>query len=241
MSGPEGTRRFRVVRYREVEGRLGERVVLLDESRPRASPAAALGVGPDGRLYAAFDAAVSTGRSASGWRRTAARSCGSTPTARRRQDQPARNPVFASDYRSRRAGSTGIPRPERSWVADVKRRDVEELRGSSPASRDGSPNRPRARMPLPAGTGAAGIAFYRGTLVAGVRRRSVRRCRRWPPPAAAALRQARSDAASLDRAPLAGRRQPHPGRRGRPRRRCLRGDRPRAPASGAALGAALSY
>ena len=57
VAGPDETRRFRLVRYREVDGRLGERVVLLDRIPAAARPAAALGVGADGRLYVAFDAA----------------------------------------------------------------------------------------------------------------------------------------------------------------------------------------
>ena len=52
----EGSRQFRLVRFREVGDRLGERVVLLDGIPAGPRPSAALGTGPDGRLYVAFDA-----------------------------------------------------------------------------------------------------------------------------------------------------------------------------------------
>jgi len=162
IAGPDATRRFRVVRYREVEGRLGERVVLLDDIPAAPRPAVALGTGPDGRLYVAFDAAVSTGRtptvaSYSG-KVLRLNTDGTTP-----QDRPSSTPVYATDFLSPRAldwhPSTGA-----LVVADVKRRDLEELRIVA-ASVAGSPTLSRTRMPLPAGTGAAGMAFYRGTLV----------------------------------------------------------------------------
>jgi aldose sugar dehydrogenase len=162
VAGPDATRRFRVVRYRDVDSRFGERVVLLDDVPAAPRPAAALGTGPDGRLYVAFDAAVSSGRTpaAAAYSGKVLRlnTDGTTP-----QDQPGGSPVFAIDFVSPRAldwhPSTGA-----LVVADVKRRDLEELR-IVPASLAGSPGLSRTRMPLPAGTGASGMAFYRGTLV----------------------------------------------------------------------------
>jgi glucose/arabinose dehydrogenase len=162
VAGPEGTRRFRLVRYREVESRLGERVVLLDAIPAAVNPAAALGVGPDGRLYVAFDAAVSTGRapavaSYSG-KVLRINTDGTTP-----EDRPSRNPVFAADFVSPRS-LDWHPATGALVVADVRRRDLEELR-IVPASLEGSPNLSRTRMTLPAGIGVSGMAFYRGTLV----------------------------------------------------------------------------
>jgi aldose sugar dehydrogenase len=160
--GPDDTRRFRVVRYREVEGRLGERAVLLDGIPAAPRPAVVLGIGPDGLLYVAFDAAVSAGRtpliaSYSG-KILRLNTDGTTP-----RDQPSGNPVFGADFASPRAfdwhPSTGA-----LVVADVRRRDLEELR-IVPASLAGSASPARTRMPLPAATGAAGMAFYDGTLV----------------------------------------------------------------------------
>jgi len=159
IAGPEDTRRFRLVRYREVAGRLGERVVLLDAIPAAARPAASLASGPDGRLYVALDAAISTGRtpalaSYSG-KVLRLNADGTTP-----QDQSASLPVFATDIQSPR-GLDFHPSTGALWVADVKRRDVEELR----VILSGAPSTSRTKIPLPAGIGVAGVAFYRGTVV----------------------------------------------------------------------------
>jgi len=160
VSAPEGTGRFRLVRYREVDGRLGERAVLLDGIPAATRPSASLGVGPDGRLYVAFDSAAGSGRapaqaSYSG-KILRLNTDGTTP-----RDQPAGIPVFATDFQSPR-GLDWHPLTGVLWAADVKRRDVEELRIVVPGTASTST---RARIPLPAGTGAAALAFYRGTLL----------------------------------------------------------------------------
>jgi glucose/arabinose dehydrogenase len=156
----EGTRKFRVVRYREVNGRLGERVILLDGVRAATRPAVALATGPDGRLYVAFDAALGTGRATAqasySGKVLRLAADGTTPP-----DQAAGSPVFAADFTSPR-GIDWHPATGALWVADVKRRDLEELRIVPPA---GGSAQARARIALPAGTGAAGLAFYRGTLL----------------------------------------------------------------------------
>jgi glucose/arabinose dehydrogenase len=168
IAGPQSTRRFRVVRYREVAGRLGERVVLLDGIPAATRPAASLAIGPDGRLYVALDAGISTGRtpalaSYSG-KVLRLNTDGTTP-----QDQPAGIPVFATDIQSPRAmdfhPSTGA-----LWMADMKRRDAEELRVIVPGGDKGAPSAARIRIPIPVGVGAAGVAFYRGTLVPALAR-----------------------------------------------------------------------
>ena len=133
--------------------------MLLEAIPAAARPAASLAIGPDGRLYVALDAAISTGRtpalaSYSG-KVLRLNADGTTP-----QDQPARTPVFATDIQSPR-GLDWHPSTGALWVADVKRRDVEELR----VILSGAPLTSRTRIPLPAGIGAAGVAFYRGTLV----------------------------------------------------------------------------
>jgi glucose/arabinose dehydrogenase len=154
---PEGSRQFRVVRFREVDGRLGERAVLLDGVAAAARPSVALGTGPDGRLYVAFDAATRTGRTAAlasyNGKVLRLTTDGKTP-----EDQRA-GPVFATDFHSPR-GLDWQPSTGALWVADVKRPDLEELRVVDAAA-SASPR----RIPLPAGTGAAALAFYRGTLL----------------------------------------------------------------------------
>ena len=160
ISGPEATRQFRVVRYREVDGRLGERVILLDQIPAARRPSAALTIGPDGRLYAAFDARVSNGRAATlaayNGKVLRLNTDGTTP-----QDQPANTPVFAGDLQSPR-GLGWHPAIASLWVADVKPREIEELKVVYPGQ---TSNGTRARIPLPVGTGAAALAFYRGTLL----------------------------------------------------------------------------
>jgi aldose sugar dehydrogenase len=155
--GREGSRQFRLVRFREVGDRLGERVVLLDGIPAGPRPSAALGTGPDGRLYVAFDASTRTGRTAAlasySGKVLRLNTDGTTP-----EDQGT-GPVFATDFQSPR-GLDWHPSTGALWVADVKRRDLEELRVVDAASSVSS-----GRIPLPVGTGAAALAFYRGTLL----------------------------------------------------------------------------
>ncbi len=119
VAGPGETRRFRLVRYREVDGRLGERVVLLERIPAAARPAASLGVGPDGRLYVAFDAGADTGRTAAlasfSGKILRLNTDGTTP-----RDQPSGIPVFATDFQSPR-GLDWHPASGALWAADVKR------------------------------------------------------------------------------------------------------------------------
>jgi glucose/arabinose dehydrogenase len=153
----EGSQQFRLVRYREVGDRLGERVVLLDRVPAGPRPSAALGTGPDGRLYVAFGAAIRTGRTAAlasyNGKVLRLNTDGTTP-----EDQRT-GPVLATDFQSPR-GLDWHPSTGALWVADIRRPDLEELRVVDPASSASS-----RRLPLPAGTGAAALAFYRGTLV----------------------------------------------------------------------------
>jgi glucose/arabinose dehydrogenase len=158
VSASQGTRQFRVVRYREVDGRLGERVVLLDAVPAAQRPAVSLGVGPDGRLYVAFDAP------AGGNGRVAALASYSGKVLRLNTDgtapldQPPGQLAVAADLQSPR-GLDWHPATGVLWVADAKRADLEEVRmvGSSSAV--------RTRLSLPQGSGASDLAFYRGTLM----------------------------------------------------------------------------
>jgi aldose sugar dehydrogenase len=158
VADSEDARRFRLVRYREVGDRLGERVVLLDRVPASARPSAALGLGPDGRLYVAFDLPAATGRTAAAASYSGKilrlNTDGTTP-----EDQPAGVPVFAADFQSPR-GLDWHPVTGKLWAADVRSRAAEELRIVGAVGSDS-----RLRIPLPAGTGAAAVAFYRGTLL----------------------------------------------------------------------------
>ena len=115
---------FSVSRYREANGTLGERMVLIHgvPTRPdRAS--AALGVGPDGKLYVAFDDGGSARQaediaSLNGKLLRLNRD-GTTP-----DDQPAGSPVQGAGYRSPRAIAFDS---SVMWIADGAPRSPERL------------------------------------------------------------------------------------------------------------------
>jgi glucose/arabinose dehydrogenase len=159
VSGPEATRVFRVVRYREVDGRLGERIVILDGVAAGAKPAAAIDIGPDGNLYLAFDAGQGTGRVPSA--SYSGKVLRLSPDGTTPKDQ-AGGPVLATDFVSPR-GLDWNPETGTLWVVDAKTRDAEELRIVGARGSSSTPS--RARLLLPAGMGASALAFYRGTLV----------------------------------------------------------------------------
>lgn len=155
----DGSPVFRVARYREAGGRFGERMVVLDNvPASPAGPAGAIAIGSDRKLYIALDAAGDSRQAdrAASYNGKVLRleAGGSTPA-----DQAAASPVHASGVHSPR-GFDWHPVNGALWVADV-RAEAEELRiwtGSS-----------RVRLvPLPPGTAAAGMTFYRGRLLAGM-------------------------------------------------------------------------
>jgi aldose sugar dehydrogenase len=155
-ASPDGSPMFRVARYREVGGRLGEGVILLDDVAASAErPAGAIGFGLDHKLYVALDdggdpAAAQRAASYNG-KVLRLESSGTTPV-----DQATRGPVYLSGYRSPR-GFDWHPVSGALWVADVLSPSVEELRVTA----GGSTSRTRS-VPLPSRTGATSMAFYRG-------------------------------------------------------------------------------
>jgi aldose sugar dehydrogenase len=152
----DGSPMFRVARYREVGGRLGERAILLADIAASAErPAGAIGFGLDRKLYVALDdggdpAAAQRASSYNG-KVLRLESSGTTPV-----DQATRGPVYLSGYRSPR-GFDWHPVSGALWVADVLSPAVEELRVSA----GGSTSRTRT-VPLPSRTGAMSMTFYRG-------------------------------------------------------------------------------
>jgi glucose/arabinose dehydrogenase len=160
MAGSSGSHLFRVVRYREVGGRLGERVVLLDAVPASARPAAALGIGPDGRLYVAFDAAVSGGRASALTSYSGKVLKLNTDGTAPRDQQPGQLAI-AADLQSPR-GLDWHPATGVLVVADAKRGDLEEVRAIGAGVPAAST---RGRLTLPRGFGVSGLAFYRGTLL----------------------------------------------------------------------------
>jgi len=149
---------FRTARYRGVRSRLAERMVVLEHGPSSAEPAAALRVGPDGKLYAAFDngGQADAPRPISDWSGTLLRMelDGRTP-----DDQPAASPVMWTGLQSPR-GFDWAPGGSALWIADASSDGVERLRViGSTADR---PRRAaqRGAYVLPRGLGAAGVAFY---------------------------------------------------------------------------------
>jgi glucose/arabinose dehydrogenase len=158
---------FSVSRYREVNGTLGERMVLIHgvPTRPeRAS--AALGVGPDGKLYVAFDDGGSARQaediaSLNGKLLRLNRD-GTTP-----DDQPAGAPVQGSGYRSPRGfdwSAGGV-----MWIADGAPRVPERLNALVATS-----TRPRrttvaTSYALPQNTDPLDAVIYRADLIPAFR------------------------------------------------------------------------
>jgi glucose/arabinose dehydrogenase len=149
-AGRDGDLMFRVARYREVNGTLGDRVVLLD-GIPAApvQPRGALRFGPDGLLYAAFDDGGDeiARRDRSPYNGTLLRLNGDGTTPR---DQ--RSPIIGQGFRSPR-GLTWSPASGRLWAADMRADGSEQLVVGS------------TRVRLPSATGVSAVAFFRNSLI----------------------------------------------------------------------------
>ena len=143
---------FLVTRYRELRGTLAERAVLLEaEGPPVTGAAAALRIGPDGKLYLAIGAP--------GFPGTLLRlnRDGTMP-----RDQWGTRPAIAQGLQSPRGlaldPGTGI-----AWLAD----DQDGEAHLSAVVMEGRPLRAavRARYPLPGGSGS--LAFYSRSAIPG--------------------------------------------------------------------------
>lgn len=115
---------FTVARYRDVNGVLGERMVLLHGVPARHDrPAAALGIGPDGKLYVAFDdggeAALAGDRASLSGKLLRLNRDGTTP-----DDQAPGVAAQLSGYRSPRAIDWN---DDVMWIADGAPRSPERL------------------------------------------------------------------------------------------------------------------
>jgi glucose/arabinose dehydrogenase len=151
---------FRVVRYRIAGGALVDRMALIRDVPASADPSAALRVGPDGKLYAAFDDGGSRDAAArlSEWNGKILRlnADGATP-----DDQPAASPVFWSGLGAPR-GLGWAPDTGTLWLAEQGREGTERVKAIV-----AGPERPRratqrASHPLPQPLGARSLAIYRG-------------------------------------------------------------------------------
>jgi aldose sugar dehydrogenase len=155
---------FTVARFREVGGRLGERVVLLADVAAAAVPAASIAFGPDRKLYVALDnggAENGGAQAAYNGKLLRLNADGTTPA-----DAAGRSPIYSAQYQSPR-GFDWHPKSGALWIVDTVSGDTQELRL---IGRD----TPRHIVPstrivaLPPQTGAAALAFYRGDALAAL-------------------------------------------------------------------------
>jgi aldose sugar dehydrogenase len=167
VAGADGAPAFRLTRFREAGGKLGERATFLaDIPASPSAPSGSISFGPDGKLYVALDNAddPANAERPSSYNGKVLRlnANGSTP-----DDQPASTPVYSDGHRSPRSlgwdADTGA-----LWLADPVRRDAERLQAADAAS--GRPGRlARTAFRLPMTTGPSAVALYRGGLIDGLR------------------------------------------------------------------------
>ena len=159
---PGGSSTFRLSRFREAGGRLGERAVLLDRvPAARPDPAGSVTFGTDDRLYIGFDDAGDPSeakRVASYNGKVLRLNADATVPA----DEPNANPVYASGFRS--PGSLSWDALSASlWVADQKSGQVRRLRRISGG------RRAEVAYTLPESEKPASIAMYRSARIPGLR------------------------------------------------------------------------
>jgi glucose/arabinose dehydrogenase len=151
---------FRTSRYRELGGRLIERLVLLPELAAANEPKAALRFGPDGKLYAAFDdgGSADAAMKLSEWNGKVLRleADGRTPA-----DQPSASPVLVSALKSPR-GLAWTPDAATMWLADVGADGIERLRAIAMTNERPRRAGQRASYALPDRVGLASMVVHSG-------------------------------------------------------------------------------
>lgn len=159
----EGAMFFTLARFREASNAFFGRIVLLDGIPASPRSAAALRVGADGKLFAAFDDGGDPRRSGDlaspNGKVLRLNPDGTTP-----DDQAGFQPTYFSPLRSPR-GLGLEPASNTLWIAD----GVSENSGSLIAVGAGHDARKRgvklASYSLPRGTKPSSVAFYRGALI----------------------------------------------------------------------------
>lgn len=154
---------FRLVRYRLEGSRLLDRMPLIRDVPASAEPSAAVRIGPDARIYVAFDDGGSPDAAAklSEWSGKVLRLNfdGRTP-----DDQPAASPVFWPGLKSPR-GLDWTPDLSTLWIVERGPEGMERIRALATG-----PERPRRAVQrgtyvLPHPLGARSLAFYSGRQV----------------------------------------------------------------------------
>jgi aldose sugar dehydrogenase len=154
---------FTLARFRYANGVLAERAVLLDRTRASSTDASgALRIGPDGKLYVALDS-DSNGRVAASFATYNGKVLRFNMDATTPDDQPGSNPIYSLEH-PQPIALDWQPATGTMWVVDRVGVDAGRL---SAVSRAVPQSRVTSRMSyaLPAGTGAASAAFYRGGLL----------------------------------------------------------------------------
>jgi glucose/arabinose dehydrogenase len=163
-TAPRNELEFTLARFRAVNGKFAERAILLD--RVPASSDGASGtvrLGPDGKLYVAFDSS-SDARVAGSFASYNGKVLRLNHDATTPDDQAGFTPIFSLDHPQPNA-LAWQPGTETLWVIDR----VGDDGGRLTAVSADDPRQKRAAFrtsyALPAGTGALSAAFYRGTLM----------------------------------------------------------------------------
>ena len=153
---------FRVARFREVAGTLGERAILLDGISTSAQASAALRFGPDGKLYVSFDDGGDASRAGDlgsfNGKVLRVNADGSVPS-----DQAGLTPVFVADVGAARAFDWA-PRGD-FWIAEGRADGSGLLDAVTDEPRTGRRGRIVARYRLPDGRVPSSAFFYRGGLI----------------------------------------------------------------------------
>ena len=155
---------FRLARFRDLQDTLGDRAVLLDAvPAARTGAAASLRFGPDGKLFAAFDAGGDPrwigDRGSYNGKILRLNADGSTPS-----DQPVATPVFAYGYSAPRGldwqfGTRAL------WVVGRDLQDVGRLRIVVPGEVRSIFRAESMAGVLPRAANPSALAFYRGDLI----------------------------------------------------------------------------
>ncbi|HUP39479.1 MAG TPA: PQQ-dependent sugar dehydrogenase [Vicinamibacterales bacterium] len=163
VDAPRNGLEFTVARFRYLDGVFAQRAVLLDRTRASIiSPSGALRIGPDGKLYVAFDSAADS-RIAGSFASYNGKVLRFNTDATTPNDQPASNPIYSLEH----------PQPlaidwqsesDTMWVVDRVGTDAGRL--SAVVSGGGQSRAAfRTSYALPAGTGPTSATFYRGGLM----------------------------------------------------------------------------
>ena len=163
VDAPRNGLEFTLARFRYLDGVFRERAVLLDRTEASVTGASgALRVGPDGKLYVALDSA-SDGRIAASFATYNGKVLRINTDATTPDDQPGSNPIYSLEHPQPLA-LDWQPATGTLWVVDRVGTDAGRL---SAVVKNAGQSRAalRTAYALPAGTGAASAAFYRGDLM----------------------------------------------------------------------------